>query len=98
MQKFVRGNEIICSGYFVPEDGVSEPASAEAVIKYTNTSGQAATATVALTKDTSTGEWKGAWDSSAASACTVDYVIRCSNGLKAATQGSFAIVANSANV
>lgn len=96
MQKFVRGNEIICSGTFTAVDGVSEPSAAEAVLKYTGTNNQPATSTVALTLRPS-GEWSGAWNSSLATECEVDYVIRCTGDLKAAAQGTFKVVANSAN-
>lgn len=95
MQKFVRGNEIVCTGRFVPADGVSYPSSAEAVLAYTDTNGSPAVETIALVE--TSGVWVGAWDSNAAQEGAVDYVIRCSDGLKAAAQGTFRIVANTAN-
>lgn len=97
MQKFVRGNEIVCSGSFIPADGVSQPQSAEAVLKYLDTTSQPATSIVPLAQNEE-GIWQGAWDSSLASEGVVEWVIRCSNGLKAAAQGSFRVVANAANV
>lgn len=96
MQKFVRGNEIVCSGTFTPVTGTSQPANAEAVLVYTDTNGDPDSSTITLTKDTN-NIWSGVWDSNLANAGCVEWVIRCSGGLQAASQGTFLLLANAAN-
>lgn len=97
MQKFVRGNQIVCTGHFVAADGVSEPTTAEAVLSYTDANSAPALTTIPLVEGVD-GLWTGSWDSNLASEGVVEWVIRCDGGLQAAQQGSFRIVANSANV
>ena len=96
MQKFVRGNEIVCSGTFTPVTGTTQPSSAEAILVYTDPAGDPATSTISLTKDAN-NVWSGVWDSNLSGAGTVEWVIRCCTGLQAAAQGTFLILANAAN-
>ena len=96
MQKFVRGNEIVCSGTFTPVTGTTQPANAEAVLAYTDTDGDPATSTITLTMDVDK-VWSGVWDSNLAKDGCVEWVIRCSGGLQAAAQGTFLLLANTAN-
>lgn len=97
MSRFVRGNEVVCSGTFTPAFGTAQPSAAEAVLTYKDTSGDDQTSTITLTKGTD-NVWSGTWDSNLAGCGTVEWVIRCSGGLQAATQGTFVIVANTANL
>lgn len=97
MQKFDRGNEIVLSGTFTPVTGTATPSSAEAVLVYTNPDGDTEASTVALLDD-GNGVWVGRWDSNLCAGGTVEWVIRSSGPVKAATQGKFAVVANAANV
>lgn len=94
--RFVRKNALVCSGVFAAADGSSaQPSDAELVVSYTSTTGVPATETIALSEVN--GVWSGAWDSSTAGPGRVDWMIHAWNGLVAATQGSFEIIANSAN-
>lgn len=96
MQKFVRGNEIVCSGTFTPVTGSAQPAAAEAVLVYTNTDGDPDSSTISLSADVN-HVWSGVWDSNLAQAGCVEWVIRSSGGLQAAAQGTFLLLANAAN-
>jgi hypothetical protein len=97
MARFIRGNEIVCSGTFTPVAGTAQPELAEAVLVYTDPAGDPATSTITLTKDAN-NVWSGTWDSNLSGCGTVEWVIRCSNGVQAATQGIFTIIANAANL
>ena len=98
MSEFTRKNTLQCSGTFTPVNGVGAPASAEAVLVYTNTSGATQTDRVALTLGTDGVTWTGLWDSSAAAPGCVQWAIHCWNGLQAAIDGEFTIKANAANL
>lgn len=97
MAKFIRGNEVVCSGTFTPVTGTAQPSSAEAVLVYTDPNGDPASSTVTLTKDAN-DVWSGVWDSNLSGCGIVQWVIRCSGGVQAATQGMFIIAANTANL
>lgn len=97
MPRFIRGNEIVCSGTFTPVTGTAQPSSAEAVLVYTDPDGDAATSTITLTKDAD-DVWSGVWDSNLSGCGAVQWVIRGSGGVQAATQGTFTIAANEANL
>jgi hypothetical protein len=98
MARFVRKNEIVCTGTFTATDGSGAvPLNAEAVLTYTNVSGATETDQIELAQNTVTGVWSGVWDSSNAQEGVVEWMIHCWNGLQAASQGSFYIVANKAN-
>lgn len=97
MQKFDRGNEIVLSGTFTPVTGTAVPTSAEAVLLYTNPDGDTETSTVTMVSDVN-GVWSGRWDSNLCGGGIVEWVMRSAGPVKAATQGKFMIVANSANV
>lgn len=93
--RFVRKNALVCSGTFAAADGSSaQPANAELVVVYPTATGSA-TETIELV--VANGVWEGAWDSSAAVSGRVDWMVHCWNGLVAATQGSFEVIANAAN-
>ena len=93
--RFVRKNALVCSGTFLAADGSgAQPANAELVVAYPTASGPA-TETIALT--VTNGVWEGVWDSSAAISGRVEWMVHCWNGLVAATQGSFEVIANAAN-
>lgn len=96
MQKFIRGNDIVCSGKFIPASGTTQPATAVAKLSYKTLAGTPATSSVTLTKDAN-NIWSGVWDSTAAGDGYVDWVIQCNGGLHAASQGTFYLQANSAN-
>lgn len=97
MQKFDRGNEIVLSGTFTPVSGSATPSSAEAVLVYTNPDGDTEASTVSLIDD-GAGIWVGSWDSNLCKGGVVEWVMRSSGSVKAATQGKFMVVANAANV
>ena len=95
MAKFVRGNAIVCQATFAATDGSgATPSAAQALLTYTTVAGAQATDTVPMTL--SAGKWSGSWDSTVAQACNVDWVIKSSGGLQAATQGTFELIANRA--
>lgn len=99
MQKFVRGNYIVCSATFQPLSGSGEATGAEAVLVYTNDAGDEETEVIHLTE--ADGSWAGVFDSSVckdATEQTVDWVIKSTGGVVAATQGSFKVLANRANI
>lgn len=98
MQKFVRGNKIVCSGTFTPTTGSAQPTTAYAVLTYKDaTTGLAATSTVALAADAN-NVWSGTWDSLLAQEGTIDWRIQAKGSLQAAQQGQFLLQANDANV
>lgn len=97
MQKFDRGNEIVLSGTFTPVSGTAVPSAAEAVLLYTNPDGDTESWTVNLSPDTA-GMWVGRWDSNLCKGGVVEWVMRSSGPVKAATQGKFMVVANAANI
>jgi hypothetical protein len=93
--RFVRKNALVISGSFIAADGSgTQPANAEVVIVYTSPTGPA-TQTIAMAQ---TGAiWSASWDSTVAVPCRVDWMAHCWGGLQAASQGSFELIANSAN-
>lgn len=97
MQKFDRGNEIVLSGTFTPVSGTATPSAAEAVLLYTNPDGDIEASTISLT-NTGAGIWAGSWDSNLCKGGVVEWVMRSSGPVKAATQGKFMVVANAANI
>jgi hypothetical protein len=95
--RFVRNNELVCSGAFSAADGSgAQPASAELVVVYTDPAGASATEVIPLVE--TNGVWSGAWSSSNAGPGRVDWSVRCWNGLVAASQGSFELIANRASM
>ncbi len=98
MQKFVRGNKIVCSGTFTPTTGTTQPTSAFAILSFKSaTTGLATTSTVSLVADVD-NVWSGTWDSLLAQEGTVEWRIQAMGALQAAQQGSFFLQANDANV
>lgn len=98
MQKFVRGNKIVCAGTFTPTSGTTQPTSAYAILSYKDaTTGLAATSTVSLTADANS-VWSGVWDSLLAQEGDVEWRIQAKGSLQAAQQGKFFLQANDANV
>ena len=96
--RFVRNNELICSGVFSAVDGdiTAQPANAELIVVYTDPAGASATETIPLVE--TNGVWAGAWSSGNAGPGRVDWSVRCWNGLVAASQGSFELIANRASM
>lgn len=98
MQKFVRGNNITCSGTFTPASGTAQPTSAVAILTYKDaTTGLDTSSTVSLTADVNS-VWSGTWNSLLAQEGTVEWRIQASGSLQAAAQGQFLLQANDANV
>lgn len=98
MQKFVRGNQIVCSGTFTPISGTATSSAAEAVVVFTNEAGDETSETLTLANDG--GVWTGVFDSRMCKDSTdqdVEWVIRSTAGILATAQGSFRILANKAN-
>ena len=94
--RFVRKNSLICSGVFSALDGDPiQPTNAELVVVYNNPVGAPATETIPL--GVIDGVWSAAWDSSNAGPGRVEWMVHCWNGLVAADQGSFELIANRAN-
>jgi len=98
MQKFVRGNKIVCSGTFTPVTGTTQPTTAVAVLAFKDaTTGNATSSTVSLTADVN-NVWSGVWDSLLAKEGVIEWRIQASGSLQAAQQGQFLLQANDANV
>lgn len=99
MARFVRKNELIISGrFFVKGSPSTQPSSATAVLSYENTSGSRVQDTISLANGGSPDYiWSGAWDSSAARAGRVDWMVYGAGDVIAATEGFFEIAANRAN-
>ena len=94
--RFVRKNSLICSGVFSALDGdPAQPANAELVVVYHAPDGAVASETIPL--GVADGVWSAAWDSSNAGPGRVEWMVHCWNGLVAAAQGSFEMIANRAN-
>jgi hypothetical protein len=97
MQKFVRGNDIVCSGSFLPATGAAQPSAAYAILTYPDaTTGGTVSSTITLSEDGS-GVWSGVWDSLLSKEGEVYWRIQASVGLQAAAEGRFYLLANSAN-
>ena len=95
--RFVRNNELVCSGTFSAADGSgAQPANAELIVAYTSPGGLPSVETIPLVVNN--GVWAGAWSSSNAGPGRVDWSVRCWNGLVAASQGSFELIANRASM
>lgn len=102
MARFVRKNSLVCSGTFTAVDGSgATPLNAELIIVYPTTvatlTTPSTTATATIGLSVTGGVWSGVWDSSVAVAGRVDWMVHCWNGLVAADQGSFELIANRAN-
>jgi hypothetical protein len=98
MQRFVRGNKIVCSGTFTPVSGTAQPTTVSAVLTFKDaTTGAATSSTVALTADAE-NVWTGVWDSLLAQEGEVEWRIQGKGALQAAQQGKFLLQANDANV
>lgn len=99
MAVFVRKNLLICTATFSdPANDGAQPSSVTAYLTFTNRSGVQETDQVSLSFSSATQEWSGEWDSSAAQNSNVDWMVYGSGTLQASAQGSFQIVANTANV
>ena len=97
-QMFIRGNLIEIVSSFKASDGSNtEPTTATATISYTDTAGDAQTDEITMVK-LANGNWRAIWDSSGAAPCTVDWCAEAAGALVAVDQGTFKLVANSANV
>jgi hypothetical protein len=97
--KVVRQNELTCVATFTPVDGsTATPSSARAKLVFTNLQGEKQTDTVTMTLQSDGKTWKGVWDSTVAKPGLVEWAITCAGGLKAASEGSFYVVANEANL
>jgi type II secretory pathway pseudopilin PulG len=98
MATIVRRNAVIFNATFTASDGsATQPTTVKVNLNYPNSAGVTTVANFALTYSSTTGAWSGAWDSSVASAGTVNWVIYGTGALEASTQGQFQLVANSAN-
>lgn len=99
MSVFTRKNVLMVTAVFTAADGsATQPSAAYADIAYNDLGGLAHTATISLNYLSSSNEWVGLWDSSAAGNCTPNWVVYGTGPLQAAAQGAFQIIANTANV
>lgn len=82
--------------------GPVDPASVTAVLSYNNLAGLRASTIIQLSLETDGVTWTGNWDSSACQGGRVDWVVYSAGGsptpIVSATEGSFQILANKANV
>lgn len=97
MGPFVRKNALVASATFTPADGTSAPSSATCVLKFKNLSGVQQQVSLDMTQGATAEQWSVTWDSSAAAAGMVEWMIYSQGGLLAAMQGEFLLLANSAN-
>jgi hypothetical protein len=92
---FVRKNALVASAVFTPMVGDDSPSSATCVLNYTNLSGVTQQVSLPMAEDDNI--WSVTWDSSAAAAGLVQWMIYSEGNIQAATQGEFIILANAAN-
>ena len=95
----VRGNIAEATATFTANDGsATQPSAATVYLTYKDLGGLVHTASTPMTYFSSSNTWVGLWDTSVAGNCTVDWVAKGTGTLQAATQGSFVVQANDANV
>ena len=96
---FVPGPPVLVNNCLVPGPPTSDqPTSGIVVLRYTNLTGQPATATLNMTSaGTPTFIWTAVWDSSACIGGRVDWSVYFSGNVQAAQDGHFNIRANAAN-
>lgn len=98
MAVFVRKNLLVCTAIFTdPALDGTQPSVVTAYLTFTNRSGVQETDQVSLSYDSATAQWSGEWDSSVGQAGNVDWMIFGAGALQAAAQGSFQLLANTAN-
>ena len=77
--------------------GTNQPSAAFAILTYKDAiTGNPAESTVALAVDAN-NIWSGTWDSLLAQAGNIDWRIQAKGSLQAAAQGTFTLLANTAN-
>lgn len=97
MGPFVRKNVLVASATFTPLSGTSSPSSATCVLNFTNTAGVSTQVSLSMTLGADGATWSVNWDSSAAQAGPVSWLIYSSGSVQAAAQGTFTVLANAAN-
>lgn len=102
MATFVRKNVIaLAVEFFQPNTQtpvVAQPTGVTVTLAFHNTSGVEATTTIQLSFDAATLIWSATWDSSAAKAGRVEWMVFSSGPTQCATEGFFTIAANRANI
>lgn len=98
MSVFVRKNALLCTVTVKAADGsATQPTEVAAHLSYNDLAGLPHTATVPLSYNSTTGQWQGTWDTTAAGTCTVRWVVYTDGAIEAAEQGEFRVIANRAN-
>ena len=98
MTKYTRGNELIFKATFGAIDGTdAQPENAELDIAYTDNANAKVRKTHSMTQQVD-GSFVYTWDSRDCKGGDVFWVAHCWNGLIAATQGTFTLEANRANI
>jgi hypothetical protein len=104
----IRKNLITISAQFLPpgyqqyinevlQPPPTQPSAAEAVLQFCNPARAVVTTTIPMTLGTDGMTWTCLWDSSACGGGSVNWVVYASGTVQSANQGTFQIVANSAN-
>ena len=99
MVSFVRKNLLLISGVFdVPgQPDTDQPQSVVCELSFLSLNGTPTTASLNMSFNSETNVWSCLWDSSAARAGSVSWVVFGSGGVQAAAQGQFQLQANAAN-
>ncbi len=99
MASFVRKNLLLISGTFVVpgQESTDQPQNVVCQLSFLSLNGVPSTDTINMSFDSATNVWSATWDSSAAQAGTVSWVVFGSGGVQAAAQGQFQLQANAAN-
>jgi hypothetical protein len=110
MTSFVRKNLVTINAKFVPpgyepwncqtnapNPPPIQPTMAEAVLGFKNLSGANVSQTIPMTLGSDGVTWSCLWDSSAAGAGEVEWVVFASGAVQSANQGRFQILANRVN-
>jgi hypothetical protein len=96
---FIRKNMLVLTVVFTADDGsLTQPSAANVSLNYPDQNGARHTLNALMDYNSVTSVWEYEWDSSAAGNGTVEWSAWGYGQLQAATQGSFEITANRANV
>ena len=94
---FVRKNALTATIEVDATDGVSMPSAATLVLNFNNLSGVSQQIEISMTSGVDDSIWSATWDSSAAAAGIVFWMIYTQGSVQAAAQGDFTLLANPAN-
>lgn len=99
MTTIIRKNLIKASVVFTADDGsTTQPSAASISINYPGPLGNRITFQDIMSYNSITGAWEYEWDTSAVSHGTIEWAAWGYGTLQAATEGTFDIAANKANI